>query len=270
MEKVPMRLCDAHCHYQFAEVPYEAVEQARQLGVGEAMINGSAPSDWAEVAALGQRDARNLCSFGLHPWDVPTATPNWRDELQRFLEKYPQASLGEMGLDQWVEGHDLPAQVEAFKWQWQLAVALQRAVTIHCIRATGPLMDLLRTLPVAPRGFLLHSWNGPRELVPELVQLGAYFSYSAYHFAATKTAQREQFAGVIPRERILIETDAPALCPPLEECLYTLPPGEDGKPSNHPANLLKVNESLARTMYLAPAETAALTAENFRRLFVSR
>ncbi|GBL44205.1 hypothetical protein EMGBD4_17040, partial [Verrucomicrobiota bacterium] len=66
-----MELRDAHCHYQFAEVPYAAVEQARADGVGLAMINGSAPSDWEDVAALGRRDPRNRMSFGLHPWDVP-------------------------------------------------------------------------------------------------------------------------------------------------------------------------------------------------------
>jgi TatD DNase family protein len=265
-----MQLCDAHCHYQFAEVPYQAVEKARELGVGWAMVNGSAPIDWAEVAGLGQRDARNLCSFGLHPWDVPTAPVGWATELKNYLEKYPDASIGEMGLDQWVEGYDLPSQVIAFKAQWDLAVALERPVTIHCIRATGPLMELLRASAPLARGFLLHSWNGPRELVPELVKHGAYFSYSAYHFAANKQSVREQFAGVIPLERILIETDAPALCPAPEDCLLKLPPGEDGKPANHPANLVKVNESLARTMQKSPAETAQLTAGNFSRLFRRR
>ena len=54
-----MELRDAHCHYQFAEVPYAAVEQARADGVGQAMINGSAPADWPDVAALARRDPRN-------------------------------------------------------------------------------------------------------------------------------------------------------------------------------------------------------------------
>ena len=49
-----MEVHDAHCHYQFAEVPYAAVELARSEGVGYAVINGSSPADWADVAALAR------------------------------------------------------------------------------------------------------------------------------------------------------------------------------------------------------------------------
>ena len=64
-----MELRDAHCHYQFAEVPYAAVEQARADGVGQAMINGSAPSDWEDVAAsagaIRATASRSACIRGM-------------------------------------------------------------------------------------------------------------------------------------------------------------------------------------------------------------
>ena len=265
-----MKLCDAHCHYQFAEVPYAAVEEARQWGVAEAMVNGSAPSDWEDVAALARRDPRNLTSFGVHPWDVPTVPAGWATTLEHYLEKYPAAGVGEVGLDQWIEGYDIVAQGQVFREQWTLAIKWQRPVTIHSVRATGPLMEHLRSLPPLASGFLLHSWNGPAELVSELVQRGAYFSFSPYHFAESKLSLREQFKSVIPRDRILIETDAPALCPAPKDCLRTLPPGEDGKPANHPVNLVKVNEMLAQNLEQTLEQTAALTTENFARLFLRR
>ncbi|GBL43114.1 3'-5' ssDNA/RNA exonuclease TatD [Verrucomicrobiota bacterium] len=118
-----------------------------------------------------------------------------------------------MGLDRWVEGFDPVAQEAAFRAQLALAVELDRPLTIHCVRAIGPLMDILRATERPRRGFLLHSWNGPVELVLELARLGAYFSFSAHHFPERKAHLREQFAAAIPRERVLVETDAPALCP---------------------------------------------------------
>lgn len=265
-----MELHDAHCHYQFAEVPYAAVEQARLDGVGLAVVNGSSPADWPDVAALAARDARNLPSFGLHPWDVPSAPEGWLEALRRVLVATPGAAVGEMGLDRWVEGHDPVAQEAAFRAQLALAAELDRALTIHCVRAAGPLMDILRSADLPRRGFLLHSWNGPAELVPELARLGAYFSFSAHHLGERKAERRAQFAGLIPRERILVETDAPALCPAPEFRRRELPPAADGTPSNHPSNLLRNNEELARTMGIAPEESAALTARNFRRLFLGQ
>ncbi|MFM7242028.1 MAG: TatD family hydrolase [Opitutia bacterium] len=263
-----MEVHDAHCHYQFAEVPYAAVELARSEGVGYAVINGSSPADWADVAALAARDPRNLPSFGLHPWDVPTAPAGWLDELRRVLGAHPAAGVGEMGLDRWIDGFDPAAQEAAFRAQLALAVELDRPLTIHCVRAIGPLMDILRTTALPRRGFLLHSWNGPVELVPELARLGAYFSFSAHHFPERKALLRDQFAAAIPRERILVETDAPALCPAPEYRVHELPPSAEGVDQNHPSNLRRNLTELARTMGVPAAEAAALTGANFARLFL--
>ena len=263
-----MELRDAHCHYQFAEVPYAAVEQARADGVGLAMINGSAPSDWEDVAALGRRDPRNRVSFGLHPWDVPTAPAGWEEALRSFLLAHPSAGVGEMGLDRWVKDFDPIAQEKAFRTQLALAVEFDRALTIHCVKAIGPLTDILRVTELPRRGFLLHSWNGPVELVPELARLGAYFSFSAHHFPERKAHLRDQFAAAIPRERILVETDAPALCPAPEFRVHELPTSAEGVEQNHPSNLRRNLTELARTMGVTPEQAAALTGANFARLFL--
>lgn len=262
-----MELRDAHCHYQFVELPSAAVEQARADGVGQAMINGSAPADWEDVAALGRRDPRNRVSFGLHPWDVPTAPDGWEAQLRAILRAHPAAGVGEMGLDRWVKDGDPVAQEKAFRAQLALAVELDRALTIHCVKAIGPLMEILRAADLPRRGFLLHSWNGPGELVPELARLGAFFSFSAHHLIPRKADLRVQFAAAIPRERILVETDAPALCPAAEFRVRELAPAADGTEQNHPSNLVRINAELAQTMGVAPEEAAALTAENFARLF---
>ena len=263
-----MEVHDAHCHYQFAEVPYAAVELARSEGVGYAVINGSSPADWADVAALAGRDPRNLPSFGLHPWDVPTAPAGWLDELRRVLLAHPAAGVGEMGLDRWIEGFDPVAQEAAFRAQLALAVELDRPLTIHCVRAIGPLMDILRSAAPPRRGFLLHSWNGPVELVPELARLGAYFSFSAHHLPERKAHLRVQFAAAIPPERILVETDAPALCPAPEYRVHELPASAEGVEQNHPSNLRRNLVELARTMGVTPEQAAARTGANFARLFL--
>jgi TatD DNase family protein len=173
-----------------------------------------------------------------------------------------------MGLDRWIEGFDPDAQEAAFRAQLALAVELDRPLTIHCVHAIGPLMDILRATALPRRGFLLHSWNGPVELVPELARLGAYFSFSAHHFPERKAHLRDQFAAAIPRERILVETDAPALCPAPEYRVHALPPSAEGVEQNHPSNLRRNLTELARTMGVTSEQAAALTGANFARLFL--
>ncbi|MEN9537131.1 MAG: hypothetical protein RLZZ178_1128, partial [Verrucomicrobiota bacterium] len=94
-----------------------------------------------------------------------------------------------------------------------------------------------------------------------------YFSFSAHHLIPRKADLRVQFAAAIPRERILVETDAPALCPAPEFRLRELAPDAAGTEQNHPSNLVRNNAELARTMGVTPEESATLTSANFARLF---
>ncbi|MGK0456416.1 MAG: TatD DNase family protein [Zhongshania aliphaticivorans] len=68
-------------------------------------------------------------------------------------------------------------------------------------------MNTLRTHDLPSRGIHLHAYNGPVELIPELVELGAYFSFAAkqLEFNSEKVEDRIR---AVPIQRLLIETDA--------------------------------------------------------------
>jgi TatD DNase family protein len=261
-------LYDAHNHLQDARLAaWRAAEMAsfaQRCGVAGVVVNGTAEADWPAVAELARGFAWVRPSFGLHPWQVKARGPEWLARLREWLGLFPHAVVGEIGLDRWIEAPDVEAQRECFRAQMALAVELERPVTIHCLRAWGLLMEELRALQLPGRGFLLHSYGGPVELVPELVRLGAYFSLSPYFGHARKAAQRGVFAAV-PRERLLAETDAPEMWPPEE--LNAHPLTVAGLTVNDPANLAVSYALLAEVQGLPVAELEAQVGENYRRLF---
>jgi TatD DNase family protein len=177
---------------------------------------------------------------------------------------FPNAPVGEIGLDRWIENPDIDAQIECFRWQLELATDLQRPATIHCLRAWGLLDEQLRTLRLPEHGFLLHSYGGPVEMIPGFVKLGAYFSLSPYFGHARKAQQLAVFKSV-PLDRLLAETDAPDMWPPDE--LNPHPLQHDGKPINHPANLRVSYELLASLLEMSFEELVGQIGENYRRLF---
>ena len=71
----------------------------------------------------------------------------------------------------------------------------------------------------------------------------------------------------MPPECILIETDAPELSPPPEHTPPPLTDPQDGRPLNHPANLLVALHSLAGTLGREAGGVATLTTQNWERLF---
>lgn len=265
-----MNFCDAHNHLQderFGGRQAELVAVARAAGVARMVVNGSCEADWPQVEALA-RDFPDLVvrSFGYHPWYVGERTPRWREVLAEFLDRTPGAVVGEIGLDRWKPGLPYEGQEEVFVAQLTLAAQRNLAASLHCLQAWGRLHDLLREQPRPARGFLLHSYGGPAEMVAPLAKLGARFSFPGYFMHERKARQREAFKAV-PLDRLLIETDAPDQLLPDAANAHPLTDPRTGKPLNHPANLPAIYRFMAELRGVPLAELVAQVEENFLRLF---
>lgn len=267
-----MNFCDAHNHLQderFAGRQAELVSAARAAGVARMVVNGSCEEDWPQVATLAREFSGFVVpSFGYHPWYLGERTARWRATLGELLDTIPGAVVGEIGLDRWKPGLSYDGQEEVFIAQLLVAAERNLAASLHCLQAWGRLYDLLREKPRPARGFLLHSYGGPAELVVPLAKLGAHFSFPGYFMHERKTRQRQAFKA-LPLDRLLIETDAPDQLLPDAANRHPLVDAVSGKPLNHPANLPAVYEFMAELRDVALAELTAQVEDNFRRLFPS-
>lgn len=259
-----MKLIDAHNHLHDARLRRrhrEILPELERIGLVKAVVNGTRESDWEDVARMAKEHDWVVPSFGLHPWYVGERTNGWLDLLHARLMDWPKAGVGEIGLDRWIEGHDDVAQMEVFRKQLALAAELNRMATIHCLRAWGALAETLRVATLPERGFLVHAFGGSAEMMREFAKLGGYFSFNAYFLHERKGAQREVFREV-PMERLLVETDAPSMCPPEERDRYRL-----GKDVNHPGNISLAYEGLAEIRGVEVEELARVVEGNFGRVF---
>jgi TatD DNase family protein len=291
-------LHDAHNHLQDEglAVHLERIAAcARELGIADMVVNGTCETDWPLVHALAQRYAFVRPSYGLHPWDAGNRSPAWLETLRTRLAAEPRAAIGEIGLDRWILDSARPddarlaglrraplaEQAEVFLAQLALATAENRPVTIHCLQAYGQLDELLHAHPVPARGFLLHAYAGPAALIPRFAALGAYFSFNGYFlkdapepspkptplcYTPSKTPRLELFKRV-PLDRLLVETDAPAMPLPVAWRTHKLPPAADGSPLTPPGNLEASYTALAALRGLPLAELTAHVTANFTHLF---
>lgn len=89
----------------------------------------------------------------------------------------------------------------------------------------------------------------------DLVRRGYYISFSGT-LTFTNAKKVAECAKILPRDRVLIETDAPYLAPhPLRGTL------------NHSGNLLYTNRRLAQLWEITEEECAQITAQNAERVF---
>jgi TatD DNase family protein len=262
-------LYDAHNHLQDERlIPHLPALMAAVSteSIGKMVVNGACEAEWPEVLRLAQTFSQIIPSFGYHPWYINERTERWKENLVSYLDRVPSA-IGEIGLDRWIKDFDSAQQEEVFIWQLRLAAERGLPVSIHCLQAWGRMLEILQQEPRPQCGFLLHSYGGPKEMIPALAKLGAYFSIPGYFAHERKLKQRETFLHV-PANRLLIETDAPDQCLPDERVLFPLPEA-NGKPVNHPANLPAVYQFTADLLQQPLEKLTAQVEENFQRLFAS-
>lgn len=284
-------LFDAHNHLQdpwLAPHRDRVLDDLAQIPIRACVVNGTSEQDWRDVTTLCSNPKLKtqnpkpilLPSYGLHPWNVGNASSRWRETLVRTLDAHAHAFIGEVGLDRWILDRARPddprltglrraplaEQLDVFTWQLRLAAERNLPVTIHCLDAWGALADILRTSPLPARGFLLHAYGGSAELAREFTTFGAYFSFNGYFLGERQSAKRYVFRS-LPLDRLLVETDAPAMPLPASHRTHELPGLADGNPINHPANLPAVYAGLAQLRDLPVSTLTTQIAANFARLF---
>jgi TatD DNase family protein len=242
-------LYDAHNHLQDERI------DLRGFRLKGCVVNGTSEKDWGRVSELAKQHEWIVPAFGLHPWYVAERSSKWFDILRTSLDAHPNSTIGEVGLDRWMKEPNVSEQEEVFRAQ--LGLARERGVTasIHCLKAWGHLEEMLKEIKL-PRGFLIHSYGGSTEMISNFSELGGYFSFSGYFAHERKAAQREVFKK-IPLDRLLLETDAPDMLPPL--------PGE----FNDPRNIQFVYDYAARLWDVEPKILAETMEKNFHRLFLA-
>lgn len=223
-------------------------------------VHGTHPDDWEAVRKLCATTPGALPAYGVHPWRVDGFSRDWLEALQAEIGRGP-CLIGEIGLDRWIEPRDEALQEAVFRCQWELAAERQIPVTVHCLRAWGWLERLLRKLPTNPAGFILHSYGGPVEMVPLWLKQGAWLSFSGA-VAEAKRSRARKACLATPLDRLLLETDAPAIPPPPEVQTFPLILDGQGQPLNEPAHLPAIGCYVAKLRGIEATELARQTWQN--------
>lgn len=258
-------LYDAHCHLADARLaPFASMVQAslEAIGCEYSVVNGTSPADWQAVLDYTKANPSTLPAIGLHPWQVNTAPSNWQVSFLQALDNGVRI-IGEIGLDKWIEGYDIEAQKNAFRWQLAEATRRNLPVSIHCLKAIEPLMETLCAVERPQRGIHIHALNVSTESARKLIEMGSYFSFNAGQIKP-KAKHIYDLIRAIPDDRILIETDAPDFLPAEQHRFYTL----KDTTLNHPANLRANYEVIAEVRQVSFEELSDVVAANFKRYFI--
>ena len=221
-EPLRVPVYDNHCHLEIedGDDPRSLTEQldlAASVGVvGVVQAGGDIESSrWSAWAAAS--DPRVLAAVAIHPNEAPVYAAAGRlDEAIAVIDELaaqPRVrAIGETGLDFFRTDEDgLPAQFESFEAHIDLAKRHGVAMQIHDRDAHDAVLETLQRVG-APERTVFHCFSGDADMARIAGERGYWLSFAGN--VTFKNAQNLRDAlAVIPRERILVETDAPFLTP---------------------------------------------------------
>lgn len=212
MENRYTNIFDAHCHYddEWFNCDRKALlDSLPEKGIAGVVTSGTNLENIDMVLELCRDYSYIYGAAGIHPECLKTPLPpDYTDRIAKLCGHKKIVALGEIGLDyHW----DTPPekQLPVVKAQLQLAKDLDMPVVFHDREAHGDTMELLRYYK--PKG-LVHCFSGSVEMMKEVVKLGMYISLGGV--VTFKNARTPlELAREVPPDRLLLETDAPYMCP---------------------------------------------------------
>src|SRR5215470_970792 len=256
-----MELIDSHSHIDFPQFDEDRdamLERAREAGIQTLLAIGTGPGPQKLDAAIPYAEKYEwiYTSVGIHPHEAKEVTPAHLDELARLARHPKVIAWGEIGLDYFYDHSPRDLQAKVFSAEMELARAAKLPIIIHCRDAWDDcLAQIEREWESSGLGGILHCFTGTLGHAERALDMGFLISFAG-NATYPKAHNLREVAKALPIRNILIETDAP----------YLPPQPYRGK-RNEPAYVAEVAKTLAAVRDLAPEEIAAVTAENFRRLF---
>lgn len=249
-------MIDSHCHIYSDKYDHdldEVIGRARERLSGIVVSAVDMESLEKSLAIRRRHPDFIYVTAGIHP---RTAADLGDEARRRFWQAIGRVrneivALGEVGPDYHHvrDPRNRRKQLRVLEEALSCAEQWELPLVIHARRAEADALEVVSSsrIPV-----MFHCFSGPTQTARRIANRGFYISFSALLLGDTGL---QKTAKAIPTERILTETDSPALSP------------RPDTPRNEPVFVETIVTFLAKLLHGPPEKSAEITAANARRFF---
>ena len=227
-----MPLIDSHCHLNSDRFEADAdvvLDAARRAGVERVLVPGWNVASSERALECADRFRWLDAAVGVHPHDAARVDEAGWQGIVAWAADPRVVAIGETGLDYDRVFSPIAEQLANLRRNLALALATRKPAILHCRSAEGnrDAQDaLVRELRAAGVGgpdwasafgerppAVIHSFSGPPDYARTVIDLGLAVSFSGLVFRRGEEDSAVA-VGLVPDDRLLIETDSPFLAPP--------------------------------------------------------
>jgi TatD DNase family protein len=235
-----------------ADLP-AVIDRALEAGLRDIALPAIDFDSLQGIAALHHPTLRFHAMAGIHPCDVP-AEPLDVPRLEAWAALPQIVGIGETGLDYYWSKDLIEQQKTSLRHHCRIARESGKPLILHNRESTTDLWDLISEEQDGRLFGVWHCFTGTLDEGKRALDLG--FMLGLGGVLTYKNGLIDTYIHEFPKDRIVLETDAPFLSPVPHR-------GQ----RNEPAFMLSVAEKLSVLWNTSLDETARITTANARRLF---
>ena len=245
---------DTHCH--LSKDDYEdldkVIKDSEANDVKYLIVSGFDRKSIKETIEIASNYENVYLSLGYHPSEADITTAEDLNNLEDIIKSNKKVlAIGEIGLDyHWVKDNK-EKQIILFKKQIELAKKYDLPLVIHSRDAFQDTYDILKE---ANYKGVIHCFSGNKENAKMYTDIGFYLGIGGV--ITFKNTNLKETIMDIPRDKILLETDAPYLAP-------TPHRGEKNESKYIPI----IAQEIANLLNISIDEVAIITTQNASKMF---
>lgn len=258
-------MIDTHTHLDFPEFDNDRKETIKRFfsSGGEKIINVGCDLESSRRSCVLAAENKNIfASVGIHPHEADTVNKHSLKKLEELACQSKVVAVGEIGLDYFRNLSPKKKQIEAFKFQLEIAENHKMPIIIHCRDAYDDLLSILKEYKISNWKGVVHCFTAGVKIAKEFLNLGFYIGFTGiitYYNNKSESGSEPEIYKVIknaPLDKILLETDCP----------YISPVPHRGE-RNEPLFTRYIAEKIAEIKNIDVDKIKSATSKNAERLF---
>tara|TARA_B100001123_G_C15297046_1_gene1019609 strand:+ start:375 stop:1139 length:765 start_codon:yes stop_codon:yes gene_type:complete len=251
-------MIDSHCHLDHEPLFQnldEIILRSKNVGITKLLTICTNLDSFENIKKIINLDPIIFGTFGIHPHeaDKNLLCKDKIIENSKYSKKI--IGVGETGLDFYYNNSNKKNQIKSFKNHIDACLEIKKPLIVHSRNAEKETFDILNEFKNTDIKILMHCFTGSQDFAIKLLDLNSYFSASGIITFKNSSELRDTFS-IIPRDKIIVETDSPFLAPiPMR-----------GR-KNEPSFIKYTLEKLADIKKLNLEKMDEITTENFNTLF---
>tara|TARA_A100001388_G_C28706833_1_gene469106 strand:+ start:348 stop:1106 length:759 start_codon:yes stop_codon:yes gene_type:complete len=251
-------MIDSHCHLDHEPLIsnlFEVIRRSKEAGITKLLTICTTLDSFEKIKKIVEFDKIIYGTYGIHPHEAKNYKISSNKIINEINDNKKIIGIGETGLDFYYNHSEKKIQIESFEKHIKAAIELKIPIIIHSRKADDETYEILKKYKNDDLKILMHCFTGSKNFAKKLFEFNTYFSASGIITFKNSNELQDTFK-IIPKDKLLIETDSP----------YLAPVPNRGK-KNEPSFVKYTADKLANIKEITNKELIDITTKNFNNLF---